>query len=95
MKKLIAILMSMSFLIGFLAQSAIAQDSPVSPENRMMVKSPDWEPAGDEVWKYGATFQGGQNPGSPSPVIRNLSKNKFCNSLDSSCSRSEELDIRG
>ena len=75
-----------------------ASQSPVSPEHRLILTGTNWSPltgVGDKTWYYGATFQGGQNPGSPSPMIQNIAKPSFCNKLDSSCTIRDRVSARG
>ena len=87
----------MAVLVAGALPSA-ASESPVSPENRLILTGTNWSPLtgiGDKTWYFGATFQGGQNPGSSPPMIQNGSKPSFCNKLDTSCTTNDSVFARG
>lgn len=99
---------SVSFLVSVLLgalllnnpASASADGNPVAQQDRMIVKGPLWDPRaqpGDDPkrWLYGMTFQGGQNPGSPAPLLADDSNGKFCETLNADCLDAQRIFARG
>ncbi len=95
---LVMTLSTSSLMLG--ATPVFANEHPVPVQDRMTIKGSLWDPRaqpGDDPkrWLYGMTFQGGQNPGSPAPLLADDGKGVFCESLSPECLSAEQIYARG
>lgn len=96
----VAVLASLGLALTGFSTSALGAQNEIPSADRMVVKSDSWDPRnlpGDDPkrWLFGMTFQGGQNPMTPSPMIVDDLGKRFCENLSDSCGESERLRLRG
>jgi hypothetical protein len=100
LKRFLAALSSALLVVVLSAPSAHADDNPLPLDQRLVYKSSIWDPARSgawdgKTWLYGATFQGGQNPGSPAPFIEDRDNQRFCDSWEDNCDTGKSMFVRG